>query len=148
MTNSSKTTKSLKTAEIKRDWYIVDASQATLGRVATVIAERLIGKQKRTFTPHIDNGDFVVVINSDKINVTGRKLEQKTYYKHSGWMGGLSDKTLGEQMEDDSTRVIEMAVKGMLPKNKHQSQRLNRLKVYVDENHAHSPQKPTELGVK
>ena len=147
MTNA-RTTHSLKTAEISRDWYLVDASSTTLGRVATVVAERLIGKHKPSYTPHIDNGDFVVVVNADKIKVTGRKLEQKTYYRHSGYMGGIKQKTLSEAMNDDPTEVIRAAVKGMLPKNKLQAPRIARLKVYSGSEHEHAAQKPVELGVK
>ena len=141
-------TPSLKTAEISRKWYVVDASQNTLGRVSTVVAERLIGKHKPTFTPHIDNGDYVIVINADKLKVTGRKMDQKVYYRHSGYMGGLKEATLAEKMEKDSTEVIRKAVKGMIPTNKLEAGRLARLKVYAGSEHEHTAQKPEELGVK
>lgn len=141
-------TKSLSASEVSRKWYVVDASKASLGRVATQVAEKLIGKHKPTYSPNIDNGDHVIVINSDQIKVTGKKLEQKTYYRHSGYMGSLKEKTLGKQMEDDSTQVIVRAVRGMLPGNKLRSGRLGRLKVYPGADHGHDAQKPQELGVK
>ena len=141
-------TSSLKASEISRDWYVIDAASAPLGRVATQVAEKLIGKHKPTFTPHIDNGDFVVVINSDKIKTTGKKLDQKTYYRHSGYIGSIKETTLNEQMEKDSTRVIERAVKGMLPKNKLLSDRMARLKVYAGEDYPHEAQKPSKMGDK
>ncbi len=141
-------TSSLKAADISRDWYVIDAASAPLGRVATQIAEKLIGKHKPTFTPHIDNGDFVVVINSDALVTTGKKATQKVYYRHSGYIGSTKETTLEEQVEKDSTRVIENAVKGMLPKNKLQSDRMGRLKVYADSDHPHEAQKPTMIGEK
>ena len=139
-------TPSLKASEIDRKWYVIDASSATLGRVATQVAEKLIGKHKATYTPHIDNGDFVVVINSDKLQVSGKKLNQKVYYRHSGYIGSLKEATLAEHLEKDSTRVIEMAVKGMIPKNKLQTPRMARLKVYAGEEHPHEAQKPEVIG--
>ena len=141
-------TPSLKTAEISRDWYVIDASSAPLGRVATQIAEKLIGKHKPTYTPHIDNGDFVVVINADKIVVTGKKMDQKKYYRHSGYIGSTKEATLSEKMEKNSADVIELAVKGMIPKNKLASDRMARLKVYTGEEHPHEAQKPQKLGDK
>jgi large subunit ribosomal protein L13 len=141
-------TPSLSASAVSRNWYIVDASENSLGRVATIIAERIIGKHKPTFSPNIDNGDHVIVINSDKLKVTGRKMNQKMYYRHSGYMGGLTETTLEKKMEADSTAVIIAAVKGMLPKNKLQSGRIARLKVYAGAEHGHEAQKPQELGVK
>lgn len=150
MANSKNTLKtpSLSASAVSRNWYIVDASQNSLGRVATIVAERLIGKHKPTYSPNIDNGDHVIVINSDKLQVTGRKMKQKMYYRHSGYMGGLTETTLEKKMENDSTAVIAAAVKGMLPKNKLQSGRMARLKVYAGAEHGHEAQKPQELGVK
>lgn len=141
-------TPSLKTAEISRQWYVIDASTEPLGRIATKIAERLIGKHKPTFTPHIDNGDFVVVINSDNLKVTGNKKDQKIYYRHSGYIGSLKEATLGEKIEKDSTDVIRLAVRGMIPKNKLMSDRLGRLKIYTGAEHPHEAQQPQELGDK
>lgn len=141
-------TPSLKTAEISRSWYVIDASSAPLGRVATQVAEKLIGKHKATYTPHIDNGDFVVVINASDIQVTGNKMDAKKYYRHSGYIGSTKEATLSEKMEKDPTEVITLAVKGMLPKNKLQSDRLARLKVYAGSEHPHEAQKPVMIGDK
>lgn len=139
-------TYSAKPAEVNRNWYIVDADGLTLGRIATDIATHLIGKNKPQYTPHIDGGDYVVVINAAKIKVTGKKLEQKKYYRHSGYPGGIKETGLDEMLENHPTRVIEMAVKGMLPKNKLQDLRLKRLKVYAGSEHPHDPQQPKVLG--
>lgn len=140
-------TYSQKSSEVARKWYVIDASKVPLGRLATIIAQVLTGKAKSTYTPHIDDGDYVVVVNSDKLVVTGKKLEQKKYYRHSGYIGGIKDRTLEEQLEIDSTQVIKSAVSGMLPKNKLQSERVKRLKVYSGSEHEHSAQKPEELKV-
>ncbi len=148
LSNSSATTKSLKTAEINRSWYIIDASQGTIGRVATVAAERLIGKHKPQYTPHIDNGDNVIVINAANVGITGRKAAQKKYARHSGFIGGITETVLQDQMNTDPTQVIIRAVRGMLPKNKLLTPRIARLRVYAGSEHNHSAQKPTELGVK
>ncbi len=145
---SANKTSSLKASEVSRDWYIIDASSDTLGRIATQIAEKLTGKHKPTFTPHIDNGDFVVVINADKVKTSGKKLDQKVYYRHSGYIGSTKQTTLGEQLEKDSTKVVTKAVFGMIPKNKLHSDRMNRLKVYATEEHPHEAQKPTKMGAK
>ncbi len=139
---------SLKTGDIKRVWTLIDASEAPLGRVATVIATRLIGKYKPTFTPHVDDGDYVVVINSDKLVVTGDKTEDKTYYRHSGFPGGIKSRTLKEQQGLDSTRVIQEAVRGMIPKNKLSPERMNRLRVFTGEAHDHTAQQPKKLEIK
>jgi large subunit ribosomal protein L13 len=139
---------SLKSSDIKRNWVLVDASEAPLGRIATVIAQRLVGKYKPTYTPHIDDGDYVVVINSDKLIVTGDKERAKTYYRHSGYPGNLKSATLAEAKEKDSTKVVTAAVKGMLPKNKLAAQRLARLRVFTGEEHTHDAQKPQKIGVK
>ena len=141
-------TYSAKPTEVVRQWYVVDASEATLGRVSTVVAELLTGKRKPMFTKHIDCGDFVVIVNSDKLVVTGDKLNKKMYYHHSHYPGGLKEATLQEKMDKDSTEVIIKAVRGMLPVNKLRDGRLMRLKVYKDDQHKHEAQKPTAYSVK
>lgn len=141
-------TYSQKTAEIERSWYLIDASSAPLGRVATEIAKYLIGKSKPTYTPHIDNGDYVVVINAGKTVVTGNKENDKIYYRHSGFPGGIKDATLREVREKYPERIIEKAVKGMVPRNKLASGRLSRLRVFVGEEHTHTAQTPTKVEMK
>ncbi|MBP9813077.1 50S ribosomal protein L13 [Candidatus Nomurabacteria bacterium] len=141
-------TYSAKPSEVTRQWYIIDASEAPLGRLATKIATLLTGKGKPSFTHHIDCGDFVVVTNSDKLVVTGNKMTDKMYYRHSQYPGSLKEATLAEKMQKDSTDVIVLAVKGMLPKNKLMAERLNRLKVYSGEEHKHEAQKPVKVSVK
>ncbi|HET7673185.1 MAG TPA: 50S ribosomal protein L13 [Candidatus Saccharimonadales bacterium] len=140
-------TYSAKPTEVTRKWYVLDASKQNLGRLSTQIAQLLMGKGKPMFTKHIDCGDYVIVVNSDKLKVTGKKLDDKKYYSHSGYPGGLRTKRLKEKMEEDSTFVIVASVKGMLPENKLKAGRLARLKVYKDENHDHSAQKPETLEV-
>ena len=139
---------SQKTADINRKWYLVDASSAPLGRVATQIATMLIGKAKPTYTPHIDNGDYVVVINAESVVVTGAKETDKMYYRHSGFPGGISDATLKEVREKTPERIIYEAVKGMIPRNKLAADRLARLKIFVGENHAHTAQTPEKVEIK
>lgn len=134
-----------KTADIERNWYVVDAEGQTLGRLASQIATILRGKHKPTFNPAVDCGDFVVVINSDKIAVTGRRLEQKRYYSHSQYQGGLTEITLRDQMAKDSTRVIHLAVRGMLPKNTLGRNMLKKMKVYAGAEHPHQAQQPVPL---
>ncbi len=141
-------TYSLKAAEVTRKWVLVDAGEAPLGRVAVTIAKYLTGKYKPSYTPHIDGGDYVVVINADKLVATGNKEFDKKYYRHTGYPGGIKEATLAELREKDSTKVIITAVKGMLPKNKLQAERLKRLKVYKDEAHSHAAQKPVKVEVK
>jgi large subunit ribosomal protein L13 len=141
-------TYSAKTGEITRDWYVVDAEGQTLGRLATQIADRLRGKGKPQFTHHIDTGDFVVVVNAEKVAVTGKKLDQKIYYRHSGYPGGLRSRPLRDQLERRPTEVIRKAVKGMLPRNRLARQQLNKLKVYAGPNHPHEAQAPQQLEVK
>lgn len=140
-------TYSAKPTEVNRDWYIVDADGMTLGRMATVIATRLTGKHKPMYTAHIDCGDNVVVINAAKIVVTGNKLVDKKYYRHSGYPGGIKETNLEKLMEAHPERAVEYAVKGMLPKNRLQDPRLKRLKVYAGAEHPHAPQSPKPLGV-
>ncbi|MCB9801215.1 MAG: 50S ribosomal protein L13 [Pseudomonadales bacterium] len=126
-----------KTSDVKREWHLVDAKDKVLGRLASEIAEKLIGKHKKEYTPHIDAGDFVVVINASEIAVTGDKEESKKYYRHSGFPGGLKVRTLGELRETFPERIIEKAVKNMLPKNKLQSPRMTRMKVFAGAEHPH-----------
>ena len=134
---------SLKNSEVSRDWVVFDASGKILGRFATKIADKLRGKDKPTFTPHVDGGDFVVVINADKIKVTGNKAEQKKYYKHSLYPGGLKEKSYKEVLESTPERIIENAVKGMLPKNKLGKSIIKKLKVYSGSEHPHESQNPS-----
>ncbi|MCA9324324.1 50S ribosomal protein L13 [Candidatus Saccharibacteria bacterium] len=141
-------TYSAKPSDVTRAWYIVDASSNTLGRVSTEIAQLLTGKKKPMFTSHIDCGDYVVVINADNLKVTGQKVTDKVYYRHSGFPGGLKERTLQEQMAIDSTKVIEKAVYGMLPVNKLRDGRMMRLKVYSGAEHGHEAQKPVEYKIK
>jgi large subunit ribosomal protein L13 len=136
-----------KPGEIARDWYLVDAEGKTLGRLATQIAERLRGKGKTAYTPHVDTGDFVVVVNAEKITVTGNKLERKMYYRHSGYPGGLRERTLREQLARQPTEVLRKAVKGMLPRNKLGRAQLTKLKIYAGPEHPHDAQAPTTLEV-
>ena len=130
-----------------RTWFLVDASEAPLGRVATEVAQHLIGKKKPMFTQHIDCGDHVIVINADKLVVTGNKLQDKKYYRHSQYPGSLKTTTLQEQIDKDSTAVIVAAVRGMLPKNKLITERLKRLKVYAGNEHKHAAQQPKKVSV-
>jgi len=134
-----------KTAEIKRQWYVVDAQGQTLGRLASKIAPILKGKHKPTYTPHLDCGDFVVVVNVDKVRVTGRKLDQKFYYRHSQYPGGLRSINLRDQLAQHPDRVLLVAVKGMLPKNKLGRQMIKKLKLYAGETHPHQAQQPKSL---
>jgi large subunit ribosomal protein L13 len=136
-----------KPGEVERRWYVVDAEGQTLGRLATRIADTLRGKNKAQYTPHVDTGDFVVVVNAEKIAVTGNKLDQKRYYRHSGYPGGLRSRTLREQLDRRPTEVIRTAVKGMLPKNRLARQQLNKLKVYAGPDHPHEAQAPQPLEV-
>ena len=138
-------TYSQKSSEIKREWWIVDAGSMPLGKLAVVIADKLLGKSKVTFTPHTDNGDYVVVINAKNIKVTGDKMTDKHYYRHSGFPGGLTDLTLAEVIEKDPSLAIKQAVAGMLPKNKLQADRLARLRVFEGAEHAHTAQQPKEI---
>ena len=135
-------TYSAKPSEVIRKWYIVDASELPLGRISTQVAQLLTGKGKPMFTHHIDCGDFVVVINAEKLVVTGNKLEDKMYYKHSGYPGGLRETTLKHEIEKDPTKVIIKSVRGMLPVNKLRDGRLARLKVYSGSEHNHAAQQP------
>jgi large subunit ribosomal protein L13 len=135
-------------ANRQREWFVVDADGRTLGRLATRIADTLRGKLKPEYTPHCDVGDFVIVVNAEKIRVTGNKLEQKRYWRHSGYPGGIKSRTLGEQLERRPEEVIRKAVKGMLPRNRLARQQLTKLKVYAGPEHPHQAQlpKPMELN--
>lgn len=128
-------TKATKKSEIKRSWHLVDAKDKILGRLATQIANFLMGKNKPYFVPHLDCGDYVVVVNAKQVRVSGKKFSQKKYYRHSGYPGGFREITLGEQMVKDSRKVIYHAVSGMLPKNKLRDKRLVRLKIFIDTKH-------------
>ena len=140
-------TYSAKPTDVTRKWYVVDASEAPLGRVATQVAKLLTGKDKPMFTKHIDVGDYVVVINAGNIKVTGEKLDSKMYYRHSNYPGGLKETTLREKMEKDPTHALIHAVRGMLPVNKLRDARLERLKVYEGSEHSHEAQKPAVFSV-
>ena len=137
-------TYSLKKEEVERNWFLLDATDKVLGRVATKIADRIRGKDKPTFTPHTDGGDYVVVINAEKIKVSGSKFTDKKYYRHSLYPGGLKTKTFKDLNKDNPERVIEEAVKGMLPKNKLGRSMIKKLKVYRGSEHNHESQKPIE----
>ena len=131
----------------QRDWYVVDAEGKTLGRLATQLADVLRGKRKPDFTPHIDTGDFIVVINAEKIRVTGDKLNSKIYWRHSGFPGGIKSRTLGEMLDKQPEEVIRKAVRGMLPRNKLGRQQLLKLKVYAGSDHPHAAQLPKPLEI-
>ena len=137
-----------KKEDVTRNWFIVDASDASLGRVATAVAKTLSGKNKVTFTPHVDAGDHVVVVNASNLKVTGAKLKDKKYYNYSGFPGGLKERSLAEVMEKDPTKAIREAVYGMLPKNKLRPEMMQRLRVYPGMDHKHEAQTPTKLEVK
>lgn len=146
MVNSK--TYSQKPSEITRRWILIDASTAPLGRVATTITKHLIGKYKPTYTPHVDAGDYVVVINAAKAVATGDKEIGKKYYRHSGFPGGITESSLAELRVKFPERIIEEAVKGMLPKNKLQAERMKRLRIFKSEEHAHTAQAPEKVEVK
>jgi large subunit ribosomal protein L13 len=138
-------THSTKPSEIVRQWYVVDAEGQTLGRLASELAKVLKGKHKAIYSPHLDTGDYVVVINAEKVHVTGRKMDQKVYYSHSGYPGGLKSVTLREQLKRHPTRVLRSAVKGMLPHNPLGRTMLRKLKVYAGDTHPHQAQQPKAL---
>jgi large subunit ribosomal protein L13 len=141
-------TYSQKPSEVTRRWILIDAASAPLGRVSTEIAKYLIGKYKPNYTPHIDGGDYVIVINAKDAVVTGNKETDKVYYRHSGFPGGIKDATLGEVREKFPERIIENAVRGMLPKNKLSPERMKRLKIFAGSDHAHTAQTPEKVEVK
>ena len=131
--------------DINREWFVVDAQEQVLGRLASQIAHRLRGKHKPEFAPHMDNGDFIVVVNCEKIKVTGKKLTDKKYYRHSGWVGGLKTTQLGDMLADKPARVLTAAVRGMLPKNRLGRAMLKKLKIYAGSEHPHTAQNPQPL---
>ncbi len=135
-------THSTKPSEIERQWYVVDAEGQTLGRLASEIAKILKGKHKPIYAPNLDTGDFVIVVNAEKVHVTGRKMDQKLYHRHSGYPGGLKSITLREQLSRHPTRVIRSAVRGMLPHNRLGRSMLRKLKVYAGDSHPHAAQEP------
>lgn len=136
---------SQKPAEINREWFVIDASTMPLGRLAVIIADKLTGKSKTTFTPHVDNGDYVVVINAKQLVVTGNKTTDKQYHHHSGYIGGMKTLRLEEVIEKNPARAITQAVQGMMPKNKLAKQRLARLRIFNNAEHAHVAQNPKEI---
>ena len=131
--------------DINREWFVVDAQDQVLGRLASQIAHRLRGKHKPEFAPHMDNGDFIVVVNCEKIKVTGKKMTDKKYYRHSGWVGGLKTTQLGDMLADKPARVLSAAVRGMLPKNRLGRAMLKKLKIYAGTEHPHTAQNPQPL---
>ena len=137
-----------KATEIERRWYIVDAEGLTLGRLATQVATIIRGKHKPSFTPHLDVGDYVIVVNAEKVHVTGNKEEQKFYYRHSGYPGGFRSTSLRDQLDKHPERVIETAVKGMLPHTNLGRDQLKKLKVFAGPNHPHAAQQPTPLEIR
>ncbi len=141
-------TYSAKPSDVTRAWYVFDATDTTLGRLATEIATTLTGKKKPIYTAHIDCGDFAVVVNADKLRVSGQKLTDKTYYRHTGFPGGIKSRTLQEQLDIDATQAVVHAVRGMLPVNKLRDGRLKRLKVYAGAEHEHAAQGPTPISLK
>ena len=142
-----KYTASARRSDNPQKWYLVDANGAVLGRLATQIAQRLRGKHNPHFTPHVDTGDWVVVINADKINLSGRKMEQKVYYRHSGYIGGLKEVAAKDLLEKNPEALVRYAVKGMLPKNKLGRQLFKKLKVYAGATHPHEAQQPESLTI-
>jgi len=140
-------TYSIKKGEIEKKWLVVDATDVVLGRLASVVAQRLRGKNKPVFTPHLDTGDFVIIVNADKVRLTGRKIEHKTYFRHSGYPGGARLTDLSKMIKDKPEMVIEHAVRGMLPHNRLGRSQLKKLKVYRGEKHPHQAQKPEPLAI-
>ena len=141
----TQTTYSAKPGEIERRWFVIDAEGETLGRLSTRIADTLRGKLKPTYTPHVDTGDFVVVINCERIHVTGKKRQDKIYYRHSGYHGGLRERTLQQMLDARPEEVIRLAVKGMLPRNRLARKQLTKLKIYAGPEHPHQAQKPQPM---
>lgn len=138
---------SAKPAEVKRDWYVIDAEGKTLGRLATEVARRLRGKHKPIYTPHVDTGDYIIIVNAEKIHTTGDKLNQKMYHRHTGYIGNLKSETLKERLERHPERAIEAAVKGMLPKNPLGRAMFKKMKVFVGSEHTHAAQQPKVLEI-
>jgi large subunit ribosomal protein L13 len=141
------TTKSTKPADVTRDWYLVDATDKTLGRLASEIARRLRGKHKAEYTPHVDTGDYIVVVNAEKVHVTGNKMKDKMYHHHTGYIGGLKSVSMEKLLKTHPERVIEKAVKGMMPKGPLGRQMFSKLKVYAGTEHKHAAQQPVQLDI-
>ncbi|KTD52782.1 50S ribosomal protein L13 [Legionella quateirensis] len=138
---------SAKGHEVKRDWLVVDASNKVLGRLATEIARRLRGKHKAEYTPHVDTGDYIIVTNAEKVTVTGRKFKDKMYHRHTGFPGGIKSVTFEKMQANNPVKIIELAVKGMLPKNPLGREMYRKLKVYVGSEHPHTAQQPKQLEI-
>lgn len=138
---------SVREQDVQRDWYVIDAQGQTLGRLATRTAMILRGKHKPSFTPHVDCGDYVIIVNADKVHVTGQKMIQKRYYRHSGYLGGLKEVSLRDQLQTFPNRVLEAAVRGMLPKNRLGRRLFKKLKVYAGPEHPHQAQQPKSLDL-
>jgi len=138
---------SAKPAEVRRDWYVVDATGKTLGRLSTEIARRLRGKHKPEYTPHVDTGDYIVVVNAEKLRVTGNKLKDKMYYHHTGYIGNLKSVSLEKMLDETPERVLQFAVKGMLPRGPLGRQMLSKLRVFAGPSHSHAAQQPISLDV-
>ena len=138
---------SAKPAEVRRDWYVVDATGKTLGRLSTEIARRLRGKHKPEYTPHVDTGDYIVVVNAEKIRVTGNKLKDKMYHHHTGYIGNLKSKSLEKMLDEHPERVLEKAVKGMMPRGPLGRQMFSKLRVFAGPEHTHAAQQPIPLEV-
>ena len=138
---------SAKTHEVKRDWYVIDASEKVLGRLATEVARRLRGKHKAEYTPHVDTGDYIIVTNAEKIAVTGRKFKEKMYYHHSEFPGGIKSISFDKLQEKNPARILERAVKGMLPKNPLGREMYRKLNIYVGTEHPHAAQQPKQLDI-
>jgi large subunit ribosomal protein L13 len=141
------TTVSAKPAEVRREWYVVDADGKTLGRLASEIARRLKGKHKPIFTPHVDTGDYIIVVNAGKVRVTGNKLKDKMYYRHTGYIGNMKSISLEKQLDKHPERVIETAVRGMLPRNPLGRAMMKKLRVFGGAEHPHTAQQPTPLEI-
>ena len=141
------TTKSTKPADVTRDWYLVDATGKTLGRLASEIARRLRGKHKAEYTPHVDTGDYIVVVNAEKIHASGNKMKDKTYYHHTGYIGGIKSVSMEKLLQTHPERVIEKAVKGMMPRGPLGRQMFSKLKVYAGTEHKHVAQQPVPLDI-
>lgn len=138
---------SAKPETVKRDWFVIDATDKVLGRLATEVASRLRGKHKAEYTPHVDTGDYIVIVNAEKIRVTGKKEKDKFYHKHSGYIGGMKSTALGKMRQEHPERIIEIAVKGMLPKNPLGRAMFRKLKVYAGPEHQHQAQQPQALEI-
>ncbi len=138
---------SAKPAEVRRDWFVVDAADKTLGRLATEVASRLRGKHKPEYTPHVDTGDYIIIVNAEKVRVTGNKLSAKMYHRHTGYIGNLKSESLEKLLQRAPERVIERAVKGMLPKNPLGRKMFKKLKVYAGPQHSHEAQQPVALEI-